>query len=238
MSKSRRGDNLLLLLVLGGASWLVIHLGNDYLRGFEDETPSESHESASNGYLKHGKRLPSAGPNFETYSRLGSLIGRTYVHDKVRDAVIATYDELYDLDPSLYFIYGETGWPEGGEFYPHRTHQNGLVVDFMVPVRKNGAVAVIPHTIFHGFGYTVEFNKEGRLDEMVIDFDAIALHLLTLKKHARESGLRIKKIILAPELQKLLFEAENGREVKQLRFNKAGVWVRHDDHYHVEFEIE
>lgn len=237
MSKRRRTDNLLLVAVLVGAAWLVIHVGNDYLLAFENETPSESHESVSNGYLKHGKRLPSSGPNFETYSRLGSLIGRTHVHHAVRDTVVATYSEIYDLDPSLRFVYGETGWADGGEFYPHRTHQNGLVVDFMVPVREYGAVREIPHSVIDGFGYNVEFNEAGRLDDMLIDYDAMALHLLTLKKQARENGLRIKKVIFAPELQKLLFKAENGRKVKRLKFNKAGVWVRHDDHYHVEFGL-
>ncbi len=132
----------------------------------------------------------------------------------------------------------EEGWG-GGEFYPHHTHQNGLSVDFMVPVRRSGESVPVPTSIIDGFGYLLEFNSQGKLDEYNIDFEAIAAHLLALEKSGKEHGVKIKRIILAPELQKKLFKSgKAGRLVKRrFKWNKKQAWVRHDDHYHVDFVV-
>jgi penicillin-insensitive murein DD-endopeptidase len=86
------------------------------------------------GRLGHGVQLPPEGKNFQAYSWLGDQIGRTYVHSKVRDVVISSYEALEGSAPETIYVYGETGWPSGGRFRPHKTHQNGLSVDFMVPI--------------------------------------------------------------------------------------------------------
>ena len=51
------------------------------------------------------------------------------------EALQATEAELERTQPGVKFVYGETGWPDGGPMPPHRTHRNGMSVDFMVPVR-------------------------------------------------------------------------------------------------------
>ena len=84
------------------------------------------------------------------------------------------------------FVYGETGWAGGGRFKPHRTHQNGTSVDFMVPVRNDaGASVPLPRGYGDRYGYDLEFDASG--------------HLLT--------------------------------------FMAAKPWIRHDEHYHVDFAV-
>jgi penicillin-insensitive murein endopeptidase len=89
----------------------------------------------SNGRLESGEQLVKSGPNFEAYSSLGVAAGRTYVHSKVARVVSDAYSALARSKPKVKFVYGESGWKNGGRIKPHRTHQNGLAVDFMVPVR-------------------------------------------------------------------------------------------------------
>ena len=68
--------------------WIIIHFGNDAFRAFESDIPSRSRGTTGNGSLENGKRLPTSGPNFSSYSRLGALLGRTAVHNKVRDVLV------------------------------------------------------------------------------------------------------------------------------------------------------
>jgi penicillin-insensitive murein endopeptidase len=90
--------------------------------------------TTSRGKLEQGCKLPYDGDNFTAYSHIGSTLGRTYVHCKVAEVVLAAYADMERHYPARHFVYGETGWASGGSFKPHRTHQNGLSVDFMVPV--------------------------------------------------------------------------------------------------------
>ena len=53
---------------------------------------------------------------------------------KVAAVIEAAYASLAVSDPAKKYVYGESGWPAGGRIRPHRTHQNGTAVDFMVPV--------------------------------------------------------------------------------------------------------
>ena len=228
------------LLAGGLIAWLIVYLGNDLFQAFESEKPSQSVGSPAEGRLIHGKRLPSSGPGFVTYSRLGSFLGRTAVHGRVRDAVIEAYGALHAEHPETTFIYGETGWPSGGRFKPHRTHQNGLSVDFMVPVLEDGKPAVLPTSVFHKFGYAVDFDRQGQNGQLglVIDFEAIADHLHHLVRAVEAHGLAIDVVIFAPDLQDELATTRRGAEIqRRLRFSQNPAWVRHDDHYHVNFRV-
>ena len=73
-------------------------------------------------------KLPAKGLNFSAYSRIGVLVGRTWVHSRVYHAVVAAYEMLARSCPEKFFVYGETGWKNGGRFRPHKTHRNGLSV--------------------------------------------------------------------------------------------------------------
>jgi penicillin-insensitive murein endopeptidase len=225
------GVLIVILLVAG------ILLGNDLALAFESATPSRSVGDPGHGRLVHGKRLPTSGPNFQVYSRLGAALGRNSVHSKVRAAVLEAYAMAGRQVPDMRFVYGETGWPWGGRFWPHRTHQNGMSVDFMVPVRtRDGAAAKLPTWPWRRFGYGVEFDSRGRWDDLKIDYSAMVAHLSALDAAARRQDLRISRVIFAPELMSRLEEVPGGHAIlNQLPFMRTRSWIRHDEHYHVDF---
>lgn len=149
------------------------------------------------------------------------------------------YKKLAEESPELVFVYGETGWPSGGSFRPHRTHQNGLSVDFMVPVTKRGHSVPLPTHVLNKWGYAIDFDREGRAEKLQIDFEAIAAHLHALIVAGRSYGVGIELVVFAPDLQEHLFKTERGAALREpLRFNVTPSWVRHDDHYHVDFRLE
>ena len=159
------------------------------------------------------------------------------MHRTVRDVVVAAYAELAVSRPELAFVYGETGLPGGGPFRPHRTHQNGLSVDFMVPVRdRSGRSVPLPTAPWTKFGYGLEFDRQGRRDGLTIDFEAVAAHLAALERSAAAHGTRIELVILAPEYLDLLWRTPTGRELRgRIPVLIRPAWVRHDEHYHVDF---
>lgn len=234
MNAARRVGMAALLVVLGG---VVVATGNTVAIALESPTPSRSVGTVAAGELLHGKRLPTSGPNFVTYSRLGSLLGRTCVHSRVRAAVLDAYRELARDRPELHFVYGETGWCSGGRFRPHRTHRNGLSVDFMVPVRdRTGQPADLPTWPWRKFGYGVEFDSAGRGRDLTVDFDALAAHLSALHDAAARHGLTIERVILAPEFEARLHGTATAA-VSGLPFMRGRPWVRHNEHYHVDFGV-
>lgn len=195
--------------------------------------------TTAHGRLEGGVKLPSEGPNFVSYSGLAATLGRTHVHSKVRDIVVAAYAKLQKTLPGTVFVYGETGWASGGRFRPHRTHQNGLSVDFFVPVRDGAGRSVpLPTRVSERFGYDLEFDAQGRLDDLSIDFEALAEHLVQLHVSAREAGAGIALVILDPPYLPRLFATRYGRFLQaNVPFMKGHAWVRHDEHYHVDFRI-
>ena len=195
--------------------------------------------TTSNGKLEGGVELPKSGNNFQSYSSIGNLMGRTFVHSKVLSVILKSYSKLESSYPEKFFMYGETGWREGGRFKPHKTHQNGLSVDFMVSVLKSDKSVYLPTSPLNKFGYNIEFNNHGEFEEYKIDFEAIAAHLVELHKEAKEQGIDIWRVIFAPELQPFLLKTRNGKYLKEnLEFSKKRSWVRHDEHYHVDFKVE
>jgi penicillin-insensitive murein endopeptidase len=221
-------------LIAGALQW-----GNEGLRALEGTTPSRSNGSPSNGSLEHGKRLPTSGRNFGCYSRLGTLLGRGSVHSSVRDAVVEAYALLERSAPGWQFTYGETGWPGGGRFRPHRSHQNGLSVDFMMPLRdiNTNEPVRFPASPLNKFGYGLELDPHGAFGTYRIDFEVLARHLVALDETSRRHGLVIAKVILAPEYLPLLWSTDTGRRLRsRLPFMEKPAWVRHDEHYHVDFQ--
>ena len=64
------------------------------------------------------------------------------------------YADVARTHPQLRFVYGETGFASGGPFEPHKTHQNGLSVDFFVPVRdEKGRSVPLPTSATNRWGY-------------------------------------------------------------------------------------
>lgn len=191
----------------------------------------------SNGRLAHGWKLPFSGDNFRAYSRLGATVGRTFVHSSVHRVVLDAYATLAQSEPETQYVYGETGWSKGGQFRPHRTHQNGLSVDFMVPVvDASGRSVPLPANALNKYGYGVDFDARGRFEGLRIDFTAILRHLRALFDASAKRGIEVELVIFDPKLQSHLRSDPAWPTLsKDVRFSKNPVWVRHDDHYHIDF---
>jgi penicillin-insensitive murein endopeptidase len=196
--------------------------------------------TTSNGRLKNGVTLPSKGPNFESYTSLGGVLGRTYVHSRVRDVIFNSFKTLESSHPETVYVYGETGKKYGGPFKPHRTHQNGLSVDFMVPIvnTQNHSIP-LPTNAFNKYGYGIEFDAKGQHGSYRIDFEAMAAHLLALKQETDRSGIGIWPVVFDPQLQPFLLATQSGPLLRQnnISFSKKRSWIRHDEHYHVDFIV-
>jgi penicillin-insensitive murein endopeptidase len=205
----------------------------------QEKAESVCYGTPENGSLENGWKLPFSGANFEPYSGLGPTLGRTYVHSSVYKAVVGAYAALTKSRPDNKYMYGETGNEAGGRFRPHKTHANGLSVDFMVPVRdRNGKSVPLRTSPLNKFGYSIEFSSSGEWEDLTIDFEAMADHLLALEKEAQKNGIGIRRVIFDNQLQSLLFAKSRGMKLEGITFAKFKPWVRHDEHYHVDFEVK
>lgn len=187
----------------------------------------------SKGVSVPTKALPATGANFSAYCLPCIVALRTFLREDAADVVVAAYKQLAREQPELEFVYAEMGFPWGGRFPPHRTHREGLSADFHVPLTGGGQ---IPMTPANRYGYDVDFDTQGVGPAGTIDFDAVALHLRALDKQARAVGGRVGRVFFAPDLQDELFASDAGQGLDALiSFNSRQSWVRHDDHYHVDF---
>lgn len=204
-----------------------------------DRRESICHGEPANGTLEHGWKLPASGKNYEAYSYFGVFAGRNYVHSKVYEVVVRAYAELEQQAPEKHFVYGETGYEDGGKFKPHKTHQNGLSVDFFVPVIDSTGKSVnLPINALNKFGYNIEFDAAAQYQSLTIDFETMAKHLLALKKVADQLGIEIRVVIFDNAFQLKLMDTPTGKVLPpQLKFSTKKPWVRHDEHYHVDFIV-
>ena len=200
---------------------------------------SECYGTTSNGRIEHAVPLPEKGVNFISYTADLELSGRTFVHDAVKEIVVQSYKTLAESHPGKVFKYAETGLKNGGQFWPHKTHQNGLSVDFMVPVLDaQGQSVHLPTDVTNKFGYDIEFDDKGRFGELTIDFEAMAAHLVELDEIAKEKGFGLWRVIFDPELQPLLLKTKQGDYIREnIKLSSKRSWVRHDEHYHVDFKV-
>lgn len=202
-------------------------------------TESTCFGTVSNGHLKNGVKLPGEGKNFTAYSSLGVSLGRTHVHSKVAEIVVAAYAALEKSASEKVFVYGETGWQDGGRIRPHKTHKNGLSVDFMVPVTDGtGQSVCLPAGVSNKFGYNIDFDADARFEGYTIDFEAISEHLYQLHVAAKTHGAGIALVILDPPYLPKLFATKRGQYLKDnIHFMQGKAWIRHDEHYHVDFSV-
>lgn len=210
----------------------------------DSTTVSKSFGNVAKGHLENGKLMPFSGKNYFYFDTSSYLEGRAFVHQKVKQCCLDTYDILYQLDSLRCYGIMECSNKNGGKIEPHRTHQNGLSVDFMCPNQKNGKIYSqldhigIPH-------YMLSYTENGcyvNEHTVTIDFEAIALHLLELNKQTKKHGLKIEKVIFKLELLDELFSGENGKKLRN-----SGIYFArklsplinnlHDDHYHVDFGL-
>lgn len=191
------------------------------------------------GRIEGAVRIPESGSNFVPYSGIGVGVGRTYVHSRVERVIAAAYASLAQARPGTIFMYGESGWSGGGRIKPHRTHQNGLAVDFMVPVlNAQGKSVPLPTGLTNKFGYGIEFDAAARYNGLGIDFEAIAEHLYAIHTAAQQNGVGVSRVIFEPAYIPKLHATQRGVFIKQhVQFMQGQAWVRHDEHYHIDFSV-
>jgi penicillin-insensitive murein endopeptidase len=192
----------------------------------------------SHGRLQDGVQLPVSGKNFAAYTSMGAQLGRTWVHADVAQAMLAAWQQLETAAPGVRYVYGETGHAAGGPMPPHRTHEAGISVDFMVPVRDaTGQSVRLPASALNKFGYAWEFNDAGKAAGLTIDFEALGAHLLALDRAGKQWHAPVQRVIFDPRLMEHLFKTRHGAALRALPFMRQKPWIRHDEHYHVDFAI-
>lgn len=209
--------------------------------------------------------LSPSGDGFASYSSVLAAFGRQYVRRDVRLTLEDAFAERHRAEPRRSFVLGETGLRTGGTLWPHASHQRGLSVDVFVPLVDAARAPIqLSHQPWNLWGYCRHFDETGRYagtrweaaprrvpllgrvspcptsseaSLTRIDFDATARLLSAIHRAARAHGLEVRAIILAPEYLPRLFGAAGGRELGPLaaKFVRHPVWVRHDEHLHIEF---
>ena len=88
------------------------------------------------------------------------------------------------------------------------------------------------------FGYGIEFDSRARFENLTIDFEAIAEHLYALHQAAKAEGIGVKRAIFDPAFIPKLYETKRGDFIRaNIAFMKGHAWIRHDEHYHVDFSV-
>lgn len=206
---------------------------------------SVSRGSVRDGKLENGWLIPFKGDNHRYFSYFSYyILNNAYVHSSVYHTIMDTYATCEGTCPDRQFVLMECSGKHGGQMLVHWTHQNGLSVDFMVPKKNDNSKTILsnymgmPH-------YLLQFNGDGRLSfnrKTVIDFEAMAHHILALDDAAQKNGLRIRKILFHTDMHDNLFSSAPGQILQQrdIRFiSRLDDLVNrfHDDHYHVDFEM-
>ncbi|MCI5056142.1 MAG: hypothetical protein MRY83_08540 [Flavobacteriales bacterium] len=170
------------------------------------------------------------------------FLNRAWVDENVKEITILAYKDLHKTHPKRKFLIMDCSKKKGGRIRPHRTHREGLSIDFATPlIRKNK-----PKHAHHNLGiwhYLMQFDESGNRKwhrNTSIDFDLMAQHILLLDKYARKKGMYVKKVILKINLKEEFFATTNGRKVKRRKIYFARKLPKmvdnvHDDHYHVDF---
>lgn len=214
----------------------------DYYQAHVKEGKSTSLGSVSNGSIENAALMPFYGKNFQYFDINSYLKGRAFTHSTTKEIILNTYSRLNKELPERFFYLMELSHEHGGKIAPHRTHQNGTSVDFMMPKTSNGK-------IFYGLDtigidhYLLDFNNSGICNsdpEVSVDFNLIARHILYLDEEARKLGYKISKVIIKLEYKDDLYQTEYGKKIKERNIYFARnlsplINKLHDDHFHVDF---
>lgn len=96
----------------------------------------------------------------------------------------------------------------------------------------------MPSSLANHFGYDIEFDAAGRYGQYLIDFPALAEHLAQLHLAATQRGVTLDKVIIDARYLAQLYATPRGHYLKtRLNFMREKPWVRHDEHYHVDFGL-
>ena len=227
---------------------------------------SISHGSRSDGSLENAWLLPYSGKNYKYFSFYSYYImDNAYLNNKVCTALEDAYKTCETSTPEIFYRYMECSDHDGGPVYFHKSHRNGLSVDFMVPKIRNEET----FTSLDSWGfahYFLEFDNTGKLtntypflnyihpslsnivgrylidEDVKVDFENMAKHILALDDACKKEHIAIRKVIMKLEYKDEFFKTPSGKKVKARGIPFAqklspAVNGMHDDHYHIDFKI-
>jgi penicillin-insensitive murein DD-endopeptidase len=231
----------------------LLRLFPNSLMYLDNDKPSISHGTPWLGSLENGKRMPFQGNNFHYFNFLSYIRGFCFVHHRLQQTIFDAYKICETTSPGTRFVLGEGSKRRGGTYvFNHASHRNGLSVDFMTPLLRNGETFT-QTTMFNAYGYGYNFDEKGELDHSIpinftpsgvkIDFEATARHILALDDAAKQNGLEIDNVVFKDNLRPLLFATSAGKELLRrdiffLAPLNALQNQAHDDHFHIDFRIK
>jgi penicillin-insensitive murein DD-endopeptidase len=234
---------LLVIVTIVVIALVIISIPNIFYSNLE---ASVSGGTPGDGSLKKAYQVEYTTSNARYFSIISYyLMGNCYVNSKLYNTVLNSYSECEKTCKNIDFRIMECSDKEGGKIMLHRTHRNGLSIDFMVPKIKDGK-----QTKFYDdlglWHYLLDFNSSGRLvidNDVTIDFETIGKHIIALDNAARANGLVVSKVIMKLNLKDDFFNTPSGKEVKRRGIYFANrlpesVDNMHDDHYHVDFKLK
>jgi len=206
---------------------------------------SESIGSVRNGSLKNGYLMPYSGTNFSYFSPFSYyILNNAYTHQKVYNTIIQAYKTCENTCPGIKFGLMETSDKHGGKLMIHRTHQNGLSADFMIPKKRKEKQSRVLDRLGLSH-YLLFFDDDGKNNiakSISLDFESMGKHIIALDDAAKTNGLAIRKIILKIALKDDLLATEAGKEI-----SRRGIYIVqnlsdivdtvHDEHYHIDFRF-
>ncbi|WP_254869126.1 hypothetical protein [Pseudoalteromonas sp. HF66] len=96
----------------------------------------------------------------------------------------------------------------------------------------------MPTLVFNRFGYDIEFYEQAQFEQFKIDYTALAAHIFELHTSATAKGYDLWRVIFDPTLQAGLYKTKYANYLlEHIQFSTKPSWVRHDEHYHVDFLV-
>lgn len=190
---------------------------------FETEEMSVSEGNANKGSIENARRMPYSEDGYITYSFLGYLAGRTYVHQNVKSCLIQSFSALKAKHPNRTFVLGETGSKNGGPIAFHDGKQNGMEVDILLPFLENGAPYSSTH-LFNLWNYNKETKDDGSFEDLSVDYQLLTEMISTIEQSAVANNLSIKGMEIHPDVMAKLF----GSRFSSLLKNVFGRGVKKD----------
>lgn len=210
----------------------------------QDSLETKSIGSVSRGSLENGTLIPFSGSNYRYFDTSSYISGRAFTHQTVAQIILNTFKTIEENGETRMFRVMEFSNKHGGKMFPHRTHQNGMSVDLMMPLMKDGKPCYELDDL-GAMHYLLDFNEKGQYVEdttISIDFEQVASEIILMNNQARKLGMRIKKVIFNTDLRDELFSTSGGQI-----FMSSGPYITrnlepvindlHDDHFHIDFEF-
>jgi len=203
---------------------------------------SKATGTVGNGSLENAWLLPYKGNNFKYFSPLSYYVLRdAFVHSKLHKTLEDALKKCESSCPEYKFRLMECANKHGGKMLIHRTHQTGLSIDLMTPMKKKGKQYKWTDRLgmWH---YLLQYDDHGHWTKQVeVDFEAMGKLILALDDAAKNNGLRLSKVILKISLKDEFYASKAGQEVKARGIYLAMALPKivdnlHDDHIHVDFE--